>query len=561
MALRLAGHDNLCVTSQDVYNLSLLVHHFRGTHWAQHVLPFLGFRILSSNCSVAASELNTVAISEAGELAGLLVCVGDNHRGQCDAPPDLGPVVAVAAGGGHTCAVKASGELVCFGYNHMFGQCDVPPDLGPVVAVAAGESHTCAVKASGELVCFGCNRYRQCNVPRDLGPVVAMAAGGYHTCAAKASGELVCFGRNLERQCDVPPDLGPVVAVAAGECHTCAVKASGELVCFGRNEFPIRLRNHPGPCDVPPDLGPVVAVAAGRYHTCAVKASGELVCFGCEYKGQCKVPRGLGPVVAVAAGAGHTCAVKASGELVCFGCNLYRQCDVPPGFKVQLAPQAIRPAAPDPIQEVIQSVRHSEPPAEISEEESATIVAEQEASWIEHNIQSGWHGDELQPRMNAAFTRVVHLTLSRSHRQLDEDLEHSVVLQPYRQALEEEGLAWRLQPSGAKIFMEPFCFRAICSLLSTMRLRPCDIFVAQTLENEVRRVIRQIPRSLGVRRRSSQSIAFADEDGEVVLVSRSFLERPARMFLSPASVVQSTTEARTAHGNHGANPRRFQQNL
>ncbi|CAE7939117.1 ATAD3, partial [Symbiodinium necroappetens] len=518
---------------EDVYNLCLLVHRFRGTHWGQHVLPFLGFRIWSSNCSVAASELNTVAISEAGELAGLLVCVGDNYRGQCDPPPDLGPVVAVAAGNVHTCAVKTSGELVCFG-NNRYDQCDVPPDLGPVVAVAAGGYHTCAVKASGELVCFGSNRHGQRDVPRDLGPVVAVAAGALHTCAVKASGELVCFGCNETWQCDVPPDLGPVLAVAVGLFHTCAVKASGELVCFGCNKY--------GQCDVPADLGPVVAVAAGNVHTCAVKTSGELVCFGNNDSGKCDVPPDLGPVVAVAAGGYHSCAVKASGELVCFGNNDSGQCDFPPGFKVLLAPQSIGTPTPDPTQEVLQPVHHSEPAADISEEESAAIVAEQEASWIEHNIGSGWHGDELQPGMSAGLTRVVHLTLSRSHRRLDEDLEHSVVLQPYRQALEEEGLAWRLQPSGAKIFMEPFCFRAIRSHLSTMRLRPCDIFVSETLENEVVRVIRQIPRSLGVIPRSSQSIAFADEDGEVVLVSRSFLNIPAGMFLSPASVVQSTTE-------------------
>ncbi|CAE7027715.1 atad3-a, partial [Symbiodinium sp. CCMP2456] len=330
MALRLVGHENVCVTSQDVYNLYLLVHHFRGADWAQHVLPFVGFRILSSNCSVA-----------------------------------------------------------------------------------AGDSHTCAISEAGELAAF-----------TDIYDLL-------------------------------PPDLGPVVAVAAGDFHTCAVKASGELVCVGFNNR--------GQCDVPPDLGPVVAVAAGWRRTCAVK-------------------------------------------------------------------------------EVLQPVHHEEPAADISEEEGAAIVAEQEASWIEHNIGFGWHGDDLQPRMNAGLTRVVHLTLSRSHRQLDTDLEQSLALQPCRQALQEEGLDWRLQPSGAKIFMEPWCFRAVRSHLSAMRLRPCDIFVSETLENEVMRVIRQIPRSLGVIPRSSQSIAFADEDGEAVLVRRSFLNIPSGMLLSAASVVQSTTE-------------------
>ncbi|CAE7435029.1 Herc4 [Symbiodinium sp. CCMP2456] len=397
-----------------------------------------------------------------------------------------------------------------------------------------------------------------------LFPNCPVAASGDSTCAISEAGQLVCFGRNQAAvppvgfnqhgQCDVPRDLGPVVAVAAGWRHTCAVKASGELVCFGYNQH--------GQCDVPRDLGPVVAVAAGEAHTCAAKASGELVCFGDNLVGQCVVPPDLGPVVAVAAGEAHTCAVKASGELVCFGNNNHGQCDVPPGFKVRLAPHAIRPSISDPTQEVLQPVHHSEPPADISEEEGAAIVAEQEASWIEHNIGSGWHGNDLQSHVPAGLTRVVHLTLSRSHRQLDADLEHSPTLRPCRQALQEEGLGWRLQPSGAKIFMEPVCFRAIRSHLSTMRLRPCDIFVAENLEAEVMRVICSLPYSLGVVPRSSQNIAFADSDGEVVLVSRSFLNIPATMLRNPASVAQSSTEAQTREGYHrsyrGTNPRRFQ---
>ncbi|CAE7708885.1 Herc4, partial [Symbiodinium sp. KB8] len=234
-------------------------------------------------------------------------------------------------------------------------------------------------------------------------------------------------------------------------------------------------------------------------------ASGELVCFGYNDDGQCDVPPDLGPVVAVAAGRAHTCAVKTSGELVCFGNNHYGQCDVPP--------------------------------------ESAAIVAEQEASWIEHNIGSGWHGNDLQSQVHAGLTRIVHMQVSAVHEKLNEVLELSTALQPCRQALQEEGLDWRLQPSGAKIFMEPVCFRAICSHLSTMRLRPCDIFVAHNLEEEVRQVLRQIPRSLGVISRSPRSIAFADSDGEVVPVSRSFLNIPAVTLLNPSSVSQSTTEA------------------
>ena len=78
-------------------------------------------------------------------------------------PADLGPVWAVAVGGDHTCAVRADGRLVCFGWNED-GQCDVLADLGPVLTVAAGDDHSCAVRADGRLVCFGLNEYGQCDV-------------------------------------------------------------------------------------------------------------------------------------------------------------------------------------------------------------------------------------------------------------------------------------------------------------------------------------------------------------------------------------------------------------
>ena len=90
-------------------------------------------------------------------------------------PPDFVPVSVVSVGGLHTCAMRADGQLVCFGGCNVFGQRDVPADLGPVLAVSAGLSHTCAVRSDGQLVCFGHNDYGQCDVPADLGPVLAVS--------------------------------------------------------------------------------------------------------------------------------------------------------------------------------------------------------------------------------------------------------------------------------------------------------------------------------------------------------------------------------------------------
>ena len=88
----------------------------------------------------------------------------------------------ISAGSYHTCVIKASGELVCFGANdeevenEHHGQCSPPPHLGPAVAVDAGDHHTCAVKERGELVCFGLDDDGQCSPPPDLGLVAHFTA-------------------------------------------------------------------------------------------------------------------------------------------------------------------------------------------------------------------------------------------------------------------------------------------------------------------------------------------------------------------------------------------------
>ncbi|CAE7676081.1 UVR8 [Symbiodinium sp. CCMP2592] len=540
ISLRAAELRHLCWILADVRKRSATFHAlfyvFRET-----VPSFLAVPL--QKVTLAAGAAHTCAVKASGEL----VCFGHSGYGQCDVPASLGPVVTVAAGASHTCAVKASGELVCFGDNR-YGQCDVPANLGPVVAVAAGSYHNCAVKASGELVCFGSKYEGWYDVPAKLGPVVAVAAGGGHTCAVKASGELVCFGANAEYQCDVPANLGPVVAVAAGGCHTCPVKASGELVCFGASaEYQ---------CDVPTNLGPVVAVAAGEEHACALKASGELVCFGGNDYGQCDVPANLGPVVAVAAGGCHTCAVKACGELVCFGLNHCGQCDVPATLGLlssRIVPTSLCSGERADRGTVTQVVHHTEAAAQIHPDEAAAIVAEQEASLIQHNIDSTlWtaHEEDAESDSDRRFRRLILLEFTRCPAELTEVLEQSEALRPTREALTREGFHW-LQPTGAKVIVEPELMRLLRSQRS-VELRAHHVLVTEDLEDFVMDAVHSLPSRRKVRLRSATPMALTDGD-ELVLVRRTFLHLPPTQLHHAASVAQSTTEARV---NHGTNPRR-----
>ncbi|MST01202.1 MAG: hypothetical protein EXS29_07820, partial [Pedosphaera sp.] len=60
-------------------------------------------------------------------------------------PAGLSGVVAIAAGGWHTVALKQDGTVVAWGENYK-GQTTVPAGLSGVVAIAAGGAHTVVLK-------------------------------------------------------------------------------------------------------------------------------------------------------------------------------------------------------------------------------------------------------------------------------------------------------------------------------------------------------------------------------------------------------------------------------
>src|SRR5882724_961023 len=73
--------------------------------------------------------------------------------------------------------------------------------------VAAGAKHTCALRPTGEVVCWGLNTSGQLGfgAPSNWMPpgavlgitnAVAIAAGGYHTCALIVGGTVLCWGNN-----------------------------------------------------------------------------------------------------------------------------------------------------------------------------------------------------------------------------------------------------------------------------------------------------------------------------------------------------------------------------
>lgn len=267
-------------------------------------------------CVVAALTCAVPTNAVAAALSqGMVTAWGDNSYEQSTVPGRLEDVTMIAAGGGHSLALKADGTVVAWG-DYNLGKTVIPAGLKDVKAIAAGGGHNLALRTDGTVVGWGSNGFRQRDIPEGLTDVTAIAAGDGHSLALKSNGRVVAWGDDNYGQRDVPDGLTDVKAIAAGRNHSMALKTNGMVVAWGDDED--------GQITVPDGLEDVTAIAAGRFHSLALKSNGMVVAWGSNTEGQQTVPAAaLMGVKAIAAGGNSSLALKTDGTIVEWGSNSF----------------------------------------------------------------------------------------------------------------------------------------------------------------------------------------------------------------------------------------------
>ena len=144
--------------------------------------------------------------------------------------------------------------------SHAAGAMSISNELSTgtkFVDVAIGDNHTCALKANGTVMCWGYNGDGQLGIndsllrfsayPVDvigLSDAIAISAGGNMTCAIKRDASMACWGTgyhttstNMETRWapSVIAGMRDVVNIAVAPLGVCAKLTQGSVVCWGYN--------------------------------------------------------------------------------------------------------------------------------------------------------------------------------------------------------------------------------------------------------------------------------------------------------------------------------------
>lgn len=303
----------------------------------------------------------------------------------------------IATGAVHTCTIHQDGTISCWGINDLEilggGQADegLEYSAGPIqvkgitdaTAIATGFSHSCALRQTGTVSCWGKNQDGQLGngksgsgdwfddsansaIPVNVTGItdaVAIAAGFHHSCALHQTGSVSCWGEigrapigkeqpdgELEYS-SVPVKVVGVtdaIAIAAGRRFSCAIGMDGTVFCWQYTSEGAQL----GPIEafrystIPVRAGEVtdaIDIASDGDSSCVLHRDGTVSCWDMEaffvyiaaneplpvhtpdIDDAIAVDVSSDEILGTLGGLGHACALRQGGKISCWGNNDYGQ--------------------------------------------------------------------------------------------------------------------------------------------------------------------------------------------------------------------------------------------
>ena len=215
--------------------------------------------------SVTLGDSSTCVIDK-----GQAYCVGNIYGDTITAVGGFSDVKEVAIGRAHTCVLRSSGSVECWGSDSNGqlgdGNCcssnNTPtavPGLPSVQHLYARGNETCVLAADGSARCWGYDdSYRLGNGQSTYSvssPVTVMGLAGAMSismgfdanCARKSDGSVACWGpgyfgqigdgQYASRGMATPiPGLSGVMQIAPGGSHVCALLGDGTVSCWGMDD-------------------------------------------------------------------------------------------------------------------------------------------------------------------------------------------------------------------------------------------------------------------------------------------------------------------------------------
>lgn len=239
--------------------------------------------------------------------------------------------VMIAAGNGHTVALRRDGTLWAWGLNSegQLGDGTTVTRLSPVLIprpakaalnsvwthVAVGDDFTLALRSDNTLWAWGRNSYYQLGdntsitrlLPTQIGlekTWAKLAGGAFHAEAIRQNGELWGWGENAQGQVGsstVAAQPEPIqvgtstnwLQVAASDYNTAAVRSDGTLWTWGSGANRQLGDGSTGNRRAPAQMGTITtwsSVDVGYSHSAAIRSDGTLWAWGVNGSGQLGIP-------------------------------------------------------------------------------------------------------------------------------------------------------------------------------------------------------------------------------------------------------------------------------